>query len=80
MAYIKYGALTKKSEGDALHIAYASHYNMDLLLSWNFKHMVDFVRQQKFNAVNLKMGYNCIRIMSPQRALETIRPSAKVLK
>jgi hypothetical protein len=39
---------------------------VDLVVSWNFKHIVHFERVQKFNAVNIEMGYKPILIYSPR--------------
>lgn len=56
-AYIKANAVTKKSEGDALHVAAATIAKADLIVSWNFKHIVNFGRIKKFNGVNSLEGY-----------------------
>jgi hypothetical protein len=67
--YIKEGALTKKCEGDAKHIALASIYGVNALVSWNFKHMVNFIRIQQYNSINLKLGYRPIDIRSPKEII-----------
>jgi len=36
----------------------------DLMVSWNFKHIVHFEKIQRFNAVNIEMGYKPILIYS----------------
>ena len=64
-AYIVAGVLSKTMENDALHVAAASVARADVILSWNFKHIVNFKRIQKFNGVNLMNGYCQIRIHSP---------------
>ncbi|MEM7055658.1 MAG: PIN domain protein [Bacteroidota bacterium] len=43
--YIKEGALTKKCRNDARHIALATINRVDTLVSWNFRHMVNFIRK-----------------------------------
>ena len=48
-----------------MHVAAASIAGADLLLSWNFKHVVNYNRIQKYNAVNLLNGYQPIDIRSP---------------
>jgi len=73
MAYIKHGALTDSSKNDALHIAYASYYKMDFLLSWNMKHMVKLIQQDGFNYINTRFGYQTLRILSPDKALTQIK-------
>src|SRR4051812_30494549 len=51
--YIKEGALTQKYSSDAQHIAIASILKVDSLVSWNFRHMVNFFRIKQYNAINL---------------------------
>lgn len=51
---------------DARHIAIATLAGIDLLVSWNFKHIVRFDKIQRFNAVNIEMGYKPILIYSPR--------------
>lgn len=64
-SYIKAGALTKKSLGDALHIAAATLAKADVIVSWNFKHIVNFGRIKKFHGVNSLEGFWEIDIRSP---------------
>jgi len=44
--------------------------NSDLLLSWNFKHIVNYHRIHLYNSVNLKLGYQMIEIYSPMEVVE----------
>ena len=68
--YIEEGALTKKCEEDARHIALASIYGgINALVSWNFRHMVNFIRIQQYNYINLKLGYKNIDIRSPKEII-----------
>ena len=64
--YVKEGALTSKFHSDAQHIAISSIYKVDSLVSWNFKHMVNFFRIQQYNSINLKYGYSTIDIRTPK--------------
>ena len=64
-AYIRAGALGKASRMDALHVASATVAGADLILSWNFKHIVCYDRIQLFNGVNILQGYRSIDIRSP---------------
>lgn len=64
--YITEGVLTKKFESDAQHIAMATILKVDSLVSWNFKHMVNFFRIKKYNSINLKFGYQIIDIRTPK--------------
>jgi predicted nucleic acid-binding protein len=53
-AYINERALGQASLNDAYHIAIASANRLDCLVSWNFRHIVNFDKIKLFNSVNLK--------------------------
>ena len=63
--YISEKALGKASLNDAYHIAIASVNRLDCLVSWNFKHIVNFDKIKLFNSINLKLGYPLIDIRTP---------------
>lgn len=63
--YIKEKALGKASENDAYHIAISSVHRLDCLISWNFKHIVNFDKIKLFNSINIRLGYPIIDIRSP---------------
>lgn len=65
-AYRKHKVLSDKFENDMTHIALATVFEVDLLVSWNFKHIVHFDRIEQFNLVNQKVGYKPIQILSPR--------------
>jgi len=50
---------------DALHVALAVVAHADMIVSWNFKHIVHFDKMRGFNAVNLREGYGQLTILSP---------------
>jgi hypothetical protein len=54
---------------DALHIAIATISGVDVLVSWNFKHIVNLNKIKLFNSVNLKEGYNLLEIRTPQEVI-----------
>jgi len=62
---IKQGILTQKSFDDCLHIAIAVINNCDIILSWNFKHMVNIRTINGVRAINILNGYKSIDIYSP---------------
>jgi len=68
-AYLKEGAITKKFHEDALHIALATINKVDVLVSWNFKHIVNLERIKKYNSVNMKLGYMVLEIRNPREIL-----------
>jgi len=64
-AYIRDGAAQEVNRADALHIALATVSRVDVVVSWNFKHIVKLSRIRAYNAVNLKLGYPELEIRSP---------------
>ncbi len=67
--YIEEGAITGKYLVDAQHIAIATIQRVDVLVSWNFKHIVNLNRIRLYNSVNLKYGYPLLEARSPQEVL-----------
>lgn len=65
VAYLAAAVLSQKWIDDATHVAAATVHGAQLLLSWNFKHLVHWQRERGFNAVNLRAGYQQISIRSP---------------
>jgi predicted nucleic acid-binding protein len=65
-AYIGHRILSEKFKNDLLHIALASVHTIDILVSWNFKHIVHYDKIVKFNAVNLEYGFQQLMILSPR--------------
>ena len=68
--YISEKALGKATENDAYHIALSSVYRLDCLISWNFKHIVNFDKIKLFNSINMRLGYPLIDIRSPLEFLK----------
>ena len=67
--YVKEKVIGKTSLADCLHIAIATISNADVLVSWNFKHIVNIKRINGYNSVNLKYGYKTLDIRTPKEAL-----------
>lgn len=67
--YIAENVVGKTSREDCFHIALATINNADILVSWNFKHIVNVMRIRGYNAVNLKLGYSSIDIRSPKEII-----------
>ena len=68
--YVKGGVLNAKSRDDCMHIAYAVIYNCDIIISWNFKHLVNFKTISKVKVVNAIHLYKEISIISPTMLIE----------
>ncbi len=64
-AYIDGGVLSARHIGDALHVAAATVGGAHVILSWNFKHIVNYQRIGKFKAINVELGHSAIEIRSP---------------
>ena len=64
--YIKEKVVGNTHIDDCLHIALATINNVDILVSWNFKHIVNIYRIRGYNSVNLKLGYKTLEIRSPK--------------
>ena len=63
--YEQRGILTPKFKDDMRHISLATIAEVDMVVSWNFKHIVHFDKIRQFNAVNLEQGYRTLEIHSP---------------
>ena len=64
-AYIAAGATPSDYEDDARHIAIATLNDINVIVSWNFRHMVNIERKRRINSVNLREGCPLIDIVSP---------------
>jgi len=67
--YLAENVVGRTSRSDCFHIAMATVYEVDILVSWNFKHIVNVKRIRGYNAVNLKLGYKTIDIRSPKEII-----------
>jgi predicted nucleic acid-binding protein len=64
--YIVEKVVGKTSLEDCRHIAIATINKVDVLASWNFKHIVNLDRIKGYNSVNYRLGYPMIEIRSPK--------------
>lgn len=63
--YLERKIISPKYFEDSLHIALATINDINILVSWNFKHIVHFDKIRQFNSVNVENGYKDIDIFSP---------------
>ena len=68
--YIEEEVVGKTSKADCQHIAIATLSNVDVLVSWNFKHIVNLKRIKGYNSVNQKFKYPILEIRTPKEILE----------
>ena len=70
-AYLDAGIVGGASSKDAAHIAAATVANVDIVISWNFKHIVHFEKISAYEGVNMLRGFRSPRIHSPKEVVET---------
>ena len=68
--YISEKVVGKTSLDDCIHIATATIYKVDILVSWNFKHIVNVYRIRGYNSINIRSNYQQLEIRSPKEILE----------
>ncbi len=64
--YVDEKVVGETSLDDCLHIATALLNKVDMLVSWNFKHIVNVYRIRGYNSINLRLGYGILDIHSPK--------------
>ena len=68
-AYLDASVVSMKFREDAGHIAFATVHKADVLVSWNFRHIVNLKRIEGFNKVNEREGYGHLEIRSPKELI-----------
>ena len=56
--YVRNGIIPQKKTADSFHVAYSTFFQMDVLLSWNFKHLANINKEQEILILNRTLGYN----------------------
>ncbi len=69
--YVREGIIPEKFRNDALHIAISTVFDMDLLLSWNFKHIVKRKTRLMTNLTNAREGFRNMDICTPLEVIES---------
>jgi hypothetical protein len=64
-AYLKARLVPPPRRNDARHIALATVADLDAIVSWNFRDMVNIRKKKIVHSVNAKFGYRLIDIISP---------------
>lgn len=64
--YIEAKVVGRTSRADCQHIALATVFRADVLISWNFKHIVNLDRIRGYNGINFQLGYPMIEIRTPK--------------
>lgn len=64
--YVDEKVVGETSLDDCIHIATATLSKVNMLVSWNFKHIVNIYRIRGYNSINLRLGYSILEIHSPK--------------
>ena len=64
--YIEAKVVGRTSRADCQHIAIATLCKADILVSWNFKHIVNLDRIRGYNGINFQNGHTMIEIRTPK--------------
>lgn len=68
--YVEEKVVGETSLDDCIHIATATVHRADILVSWNFKHIVNVYRIRGYNSINLRMNYPSLEIRSPKEIID----------
>ncbi|HEY0017021.1 MAG TPA: hypothetical protein VGC13_11905 [Longimicrobium sp.] len=71
-AYIEAKVIGPGMMSDAQHIATATVHHADVLVSWNFKHIVNLARVHGYNSVNIGEGYPQLEIRTPREVIHHV--------
>jgi len=63
--YIQNTLMPTDEMGDALHLAYASFYKIDFLLTWNCNHLANANKKQHVRILNSRMNLFVPEIITP---------------
>ena len=70
LIYLKQKAIPAKKIYDAFHIAFATYYEFDVLLSWNFQHLANIKKQIQVNTINKMQGYlKQLNLLNPMEVI-----------
>lgn len=69
--YVDEKVVGETSLDDCIHIAVATLHKVDILVSWNFKHIVNVYRIRGYNSVNLKLGHSTQNIQLKKQLYST---------
>ncbi len=67
--YIQAKVVGQTSRADCQHIAMATLTKADVLISWNFKHIVNLEKIRGYNGINYQLGHNMIEIRTPKEII-----------
>lgn len=62
--------IRKGARLDLRHLSVATVYNVDAVVSWNFRDIVNIRTRRAVHSVNLRLGYPLVEIVSPEEVIE----------
>ncbi len=65
-AYIRHKVMPRDERGDAAHVASATFHGVDILLTWNIRHLANTSKQTHLAVVNRQLGYGTPLITTPE--------------
>lgn len=68
--YFDYTDIPEKARADAYHIACAAFYEIDYLVSWNFKHILSGTVKNMIQSINIVQGFVTPILCTPEEMLE----------
>ena len=68
-AYLAHRLMPSRDVRDAFHLAFASHYKIDFLLTWNCHHLANARKQRHIRTINAMLGLNSPLIVTPLELL-----------
>lgn len=68
--YLREGVFSAAYSFDARHVAVATVYEVDALVSWNYRHMVNLHKRKQITGANLMHGFKMIEIITPEELAE----------
>ena len=71
-SYVDEKVVGETSLDDCIHIATATLSKVNMLVSWNFKHIVNIYRIRGYNSINIRLGYPTLEIHSPKEIVNNV--------
>ena len=63
--YQVHGLMPQPPVADALHVALASYYRLDFLLTWNCRHLANAKKFKHLQVLNQRMGLSVPQLVTP---------------
>jgi predicted nucleic acid-binding protein len=67
--YLRANFVSRNASADVAHIAYASAYQCDVIVSWNLRHIVRLKTKVAVNGINKQLGYREVEIVTPEEVI-----------